>query len=57
MGWLGPDALAVVRSTRVTCWISFALVFDFMYCGVRIFALSPFLYLDLNVLGDSLWTS
>ena len=24
-----------------TCWISFALLFSFIYCGVLIFALSP----------------
>ena len=33
-----------------TCWVSFALVFSFL-----IFALSPFLYLDLYVLGDNAW--
>ena len=32
MRWLGPDALAVVKPTGFTCWISFALVFSFMYC-------------------------
>ena len=32
MRWYGPDALAVVRPTGVTCWISFTLVFSFIYC-------------------------
>ena len=35
-----------------TCWISFTLVFSFIYCRVLILALSPFLYLDLYVLLD-----
>ena len=33
-----------------TCLISLARVFSFIYCWVLIFAISPFLYLDLNVL-------
>ena len=32
-----------------------ALVFSFMYCWALFFALSPFLYLDLYVLGDDAW--
>ena len=32
MRWYGPDAFAVVRPTGFTCWISFALIFSFMYC-------------------------
>ena len=28
-----------------------------MYCWVIIFALSPFLYLDLYILGDDAWIS
>ena len=35
-----------------TCLISFAPEFSFIYCWVLIFALSPFLYLDLYVLRD-----
>ena len=40
-----------------TCWISFALVFSFIYCLVLIFALSPFFYLGLYVLGDDVLIS
>ena len=29
--WQGPDALAIVRLTGFTCWISFAPVFSFIY--------------------------
>ena len=43
----------------VNCWISFAPVFSFIYCGIQFYLLlSPdlcfisFLYTDLNVLGD-----
>ena len=42
MGWWGPGALAVVRPKRVCCWISFALVFSFVYCWALAFVLSPF---------------
>ena len=35
-----------------TCWISFVPVFSFINCWVLIFALSPFLYLDLYILWD-----
>ena len=38
-------------------WVSFAPVFSFMFCCILIFALSPFLYLDLYVLGDDAWIS
>ena len=46
MLWQSPGPL------RFTCWVSLAPVFSFMYCGVLIFALSPFIYLDLYVLVD-----
>ena len=50
---VGPDALAVVRPTLFTCWISFAPVFIFMYCWVLIiFALSPFYILIYMYFGD-----
>ena len=38
--------------TGVSCWISLAPVFSFIYCWVLIFALTLFLYLDLYVLVD-----
>ena len=40
-----------------TCWVSFTSVFSFMYYWVLVFALSPFLYLDLYDLGDDAWIS
>ena len=43
-----PDALAVVRPTGFTCWIYFALVFNF----IPYLSLNSFLYIDLYVLGD-----
>ena len=36
----------------LTCWISYAQVFSFIYCWVLIFALSPCYTLILYVLGD-----
>ena len=44
----------VVRPTGDACWISFAPVFSLMYCGVLIFALSPFyilIYMSKDKLG------
>ena len=29
---VGPDALAVVKPTGFSCWISFATVFSLIYC-------------------------
>ena len=52
MRWQGPDALVVVRPTRV-------YLLDFLCSGIQFCllssnypALSPFLYLDSYVLGD-----
>ena len=42
MRWQGPDALAVVRPTGGYLLDFLAPVFSFIYCGVLIFALSPF---------------
>ena len=57
MRWQGPDALAVVRPTRV-------YLLDFFCSGIQFYVLlSPylcfisFLYLDLYVLGDDAWIS
>ena len=47
-----PDALAVVRPTGVYLLDFFCSVFSFIYCSLLIFALSPFLYVDLYFLGD-----
>ena len=69
MKWYVPGVWAVIMPTRVYLFISYAPMFSFMYCKVRIFALSPvyeslnylcfisFLYLDLYVLGDDSWIS
>ena len=55
--WQEPDALAVVRPTRV-------YLLDFFCSGTQFYVLlSPylcfisFLYLDLYVLGDDAWIS
>ena len=36
MRWLGPDALAVVRPTGFTCWISFALIYRGSYMSSHV---------------------
>ena len=54
---VGANVLAVVRPTGVYLLDFFTLVFSVLYCCVLIFALSPFLYLDVYVLGDEAWKS
>ena len=57
MRWLGPDALAFVRPTRV-------YLFDLFCSSIQLYVLLglylcfiSFLYLDLYVLGDDAWIS
>ena len=51
MRGFGPDNVSVASPLGFNCWISFAVVFIYIYCRVLIFVLSP-LNLDLFVLGD-----
>ena len=57
MRWLGPGALAIVRPTGVLLLDFFAPVFSCMYCGVLMFALTPFFNLNLYVLEENSWIS
>ena len=57
MRWYGPDALAVVRPTRLYLLDSFCSGIQFYVMLNPCLCFISFLYLDLYVLGDDAWIS
>ena len=57
MRWYGPDALAVVRPTRVYLLDFFCSCIQFYVQLTPYLCFLSFLYLGLYVLGDDAWIS
>ena len=57
MRWKGPDALAVVRPTRVYLLDFFCSAMKFYVLLSPYLCFTSFLYLDVYVLGDDAWIS